>query len=112
MKFYTVREALALLPVNISERAFRRKLRQIGACRANGRQTFLTQSDFDAYLESLKPERKQWASNSSAAAPRARGTRMAQFSGTASAEALKLITEKKRAELPIGGRKRLLTARR
>lgn len=112
MKFYTVKEALGLLPVNISERAFRRKLRQIGACRCNGRQTFLTEGDFAAYLESLKPENRQWDSNSSGAAPRARGTRMARSWGNASEEALKLIREKKQSASSPNGRKRLLIAQR
>ena len=112
MKFYTVREALALLPVNISERAFRRKLREIGAARANGRQLFLTEADFAAYLESIRSGGNKWASNSSSAAPRGTGTRTARSMGNGSAEALKLIHEKMRAGLPTNGRKRLLTGSR
>jgi hypothetical protein len=51
----TVQQCLARLPIRMSERAFRQAVRCNGCYRGHRNQIFLTEEDFAAFLETLKP---------------------------------------------------------
>jgi hypothetical protein len=57
IKLLTVQECLDRLrdKIVISERAFRQKVRESDCCRVHRNQIFLTEDDFTAFLETLKP---------------------------------------------------------
>ena len=50
----TVRQCLDRLPIRMSEREFRRQVRLAGCCHEHRKQLFLTEADFQAFLETLK----------------------------------------------------------
>ena len=54
-KLLTVAECLARLPIRMSERAFRKAVRDNDCCREHRKQLFLTEEDFAAFLETLTP---------------------------------------------------------
>ncbi len=53
-QFLTVEECLALLPVRVSEREFRRQVREMGLCYKRGHQISLSQQQLATYIETLK----------------------------------------------------------
>ena len=54
-KLLTVQECLGRLPIRMSEREFRRKIRKSGHYYEHRRQIMLSEADFAAIMEGLRP---------------------------------------------------------
>jgi hypothetical protein len=52
--YLSVDECLALLPVRVSEREFRKQVRVLGLCYKRGHQIALDRRQLDTYIETLK----------------------------------------------------------
>jgi len=80
-KYLTVAECLELLPVRVSEREFRREVRELGLCYRRGQIITLSEEHLAQYIKTLEAKPCQTSSSSGARLRRLARRRDAQNPG-------------------------------